>query len=88
MTVAATPEPAAEGAAEPSLATTLLADLDSGARRAALPDPSSPGGWRADPEVKAAILACFRDRATVDWDLDGVLRFRDRVGRPPKARRV
>lgn len=81
MTAATSPE----GAAEPSLAATILADLDSGARRAALPDPSSPGGWRADPEVKAAILACFRDRATVDWDLDGVLRFRDRVGLPPKA---
>ena len=59
-------------------------DLDSGSRRAALPDPSSPGGWRADPEVKAAILARFRDRATVEWDLGGALRFRDRVGLPVK----
>ena len=50
-----------------------------------MPDPSAPGGWRADPEVKAAILACFRDRATETWDLGDALRFRDRVGLPPKS---
>ena len=43
-----------------------------------------PGGWRTDPEVKAAILDAFRDRATVEWDVGGVLRFRDRVGLPVK----
>ena len=64
---------------------SILDELDAGTRRSAVPDPSAPGGWRADPEVKLAILACFRDRETVDWDLDGVLRFRDRVGLPPKA---
>ena len=54
--------------------------------RAARPSRTrpSPGGWRADPDVKAAILARFRDRATATWDLGGVLRFRDRVGLPPK----
>ena len=62
----------------------ILADLDAGTRRAAVPDPTAPGGWRTDPEVKAAILACFRDRATETWDL-GALRFRDRVGLPPKS---
>ncbi len=67
------------------VAASILDQLDAGTRRAAVPDPSAPGGWRADPEVKAAILACFRDHETVDWDLDGVLRFRDRVGLPPKA---
>jgi 2,3,4,5-tetrahydropyridine-2-carboxylate N-succinyltransferase len=66
-------------------ATGILADLDAGRRRAAVPDPDAPGGWRADPEVKAAILACFRERATTAWDLGGALRFRDRVGLPPKA---
>jgi 2,3,4,5-tetrahydropyridine-2-carboxylate N-succinyltransferase len=65
--------------------TSILDDLDAGRRRAAVPDPSAPGGWRADPEVKAAILACFRDRETVTWDLGDVLRFRDRVGLPPRA---
>ena len=63
----------------------ILADLDAGTRRAAVPDPAAPGGWRVDGEVKAAILACFRDRATESWDLGGALRFRDRVGLPPKA---
>lgn len=63
---------------------SILRDLDSGRRRAAVPDVAAPGGWRADPEVKAAILACFRDRETVTWDLGDVLRFRDRVGLPPK----
>jgi 2,3,4,5-tetrahydropyridine-2-carboxylate N-succinyltransferase len=67
----------------PALAP-ILAELDAGTRRAAVHDPSAPGGWRADPEVKAAILACFRDRATTTWDLDGALQFRDRVGLPPK----
>jgi 2,3,4,5-tetrahydropyridine-2-carboxylate N-succinyltransferase len=62
----------------------ILSELDAGTRRAAVPDPSAPGGWRADPEVKAAILACFRDRTTEAWDLGGALRFRDRVGLPPK----
>jgi 2,3,4,5-tetrahydropyridine-2-carboxylate N-succinyltransferase len=64
--------------------TSILAELDAGTRRAAVPDPGAPGGWRADPEVKAAILGCFRERATGTWDLGGVLRFRDRIGLPPK----
>lgn len=62
----------------------ILADLDAGRRRAAVPDPAAPGGWRTDPEVKAAILACFRDRDLATWDL-GVLQFADRVGLPAKA---
>ena len=65
-------------------AASILGDLDAGTRRAAYPDPRSPGGWRTDPEVKAAILDCFRDRETVEWDLGGVLRFRDRAGIPVK----
>jgi 2,3,4,5-tetrahydropyridine-2-carboxylate N-succinyltransferase len=64
--------------------TSILDDLDAGRRRAAVPDPSAAGGWRADPEVKAEILGCFRDRETVTWDLGGALRFRDRVGLPLK----
>ena len=62
----------------------ILANLDAGTRRAAVADRGAPGGWRADPEVKAAILACFRDRTTEAWDL-GPLRFRDRAGLPPKS---
>ena len=66
-------------------ATSILAELDAGIRRAAVPDPDAPGGWRADADVKTAILACFRDRATETWDLGGALRFRDRAGLPPKS---
>lgn len=76
---------AAEAPAAPeSFAGTgsILADLDAGRRRAAWPDPTAPGGWRVDPEVKAAILACFRDRRTRDWRLDEAFQFRDRVGLP------
>lgn len=69
----------------PTQAAAILADLDAGIRRAAVPDRDAHGGWRADAEVKAAILACFRDRATETWDLGGVLGFRDRVGLPPKS---
>jgi 2,3,4,5-tetrahydropyridine-2-carboxylate N-succinyltransferase len=63
---------------------TVLAELDGGRLRAAMPDPLAAGGWRVDPAVKTAILACFADRRTRDWDLGGALRFRDRVGLPPK----
>ena len=72
-------------ASTPAAIPPILADLDAGTRRAAAPDPDAPGGWRADPDVKAAILACFRDRSTETWDLGGVLRFRDRAGLPPKS---
>jgi 2,3,4,5-tetrahydropyridine-2-carboxylate N-succinyltransferase len=71
-------------AAPVTITASILDDLDVGHRRAALPDPEAPGGWRADPEVKAAILACFHDRETVAWDLGSVLRFRDRAGLPVK----
>ena len=63
--------------------TTLLADLEAGRLRAAEPDPSADGRWRVRPEVKAAILACFADRTTVDWTV-GPLTFRDRAGVPPR----
>ncbi len=49
-----------------------------------LPGSTLPRRLATDPEVKAAILACFRDRETVEWDLGGVLRFRDRAGLPVK----
>jgi 2,3,4,5-tetrahydropyridine-2,6-dicarboxylate N-succinyltransferase len=69
----------------PADSASILAELDAGRRRAAVPDASAPGGWRADPEVKAAILACFRDRTLASWDLGGALQFQDRVGLPVKA---
>jgi 2,3,4,5-tetrahydropyridine-2-carboxylate N-succinyltransferase len=62
----------------------ILEDLDSGRRRAAFPDPSSPDGWRIDPTVKTAILACFADRTMRQWEV-GPFAFRDRIGLPTKA---
>ena len=63
---------------------TVLDDLESGRLRAAEPDPNEPDGWRIRPEVKAAILACFADRTTIDWSV-GPLTFRDRAAVPPRT---
>lgn len=68
----------------PADSASILAELDAGRLRAAVPDASAPAGWRAVPEVKSAILACFRDRTIATWDLGGALRFADRVGLPTK----
>ena len=90
MTSATNADPSATGTAgalsmsAPADSASILAELDAGRRRAAVPDPTAPGGWRTQPDVKAAILACFRDRALATWDLGGVLRFADRIGLPPK----
>lgn len=62
----------------------ILDELEAGLVRAAEPDPAAPDGWRVRPEVKAAILACFADRATVDWTA-GPLTFRDRAAVPPRG---
>ncbi len=93
-TAAAPSGPAPSGVAavnsRPDLAGTgfdparILEDLDAGRRRAAWPDPFAEDGWRVDPTVKADILGRFRERETRTWDIDGVIRFRDRVGLPPK----
>jgi 2,3,4,5-tetrahydropyridine-2-carboxylate N-succinyltransferase len=62
---------------------TVLDDLEAGRLRAAEPDAAAPGGWRVRPDVKAAILACFADRTTVDTAA-GPLQFRDRAAVPPR----
>ncbi|MFL5678827.1 MAG: 2,3,4,5-tetrahydropyridine-2,6-dicarboxylate N-succinyltransferase, partial [Chloroflexota bacterium] len=62
---------------------TILDELETGRLRAAEPDPTLPGGWRVRPDVKAAILACFADRTTVD-SAAGPLLFRDRAAVPPR----
>jgi 2,3,4,5-tetrahydropyridine-2,6-dicarboxylate N-succinyltransferase len=62
----------------------ILDDLEAGQVRAAEPDPEAPDGWRVRPEVKAAILACFADRTTIDWSV-GPLTFRDRAAVPPRT---
>ena len=67
--------------AEPTT-STVLDDLATGRVRAAWPDARAPGGWRVDPAVKTAILACFSDRTTTEWQL-GPFAFRDRAALPP-----
>ena len=62
----------------------ILAALESGRRRAAWPDPRAAGGWRVDPEVRAEILALFRDRTPASWEIGGLLGFRDRASLPLK----
>ncbi len=62
---------------------TVLAELEAGALRAAWPDPAAPGGWRVDPAIKEAILACFADRTLIDSSA-GPLAFSDRTGVPPR----
>lgn len=63
--------------------STILDELEAGTARAAWPDPSAPGGWRVDPDVKAGILEAFRDRTSTDWAA-GPLTFRDRAAFPPR----
>jgi 2,3,4,5-tetrahydropyridine-2-carboxylate N-succinyltransferase len=75
---------AAERTATPAIdPRTVLDDLEAGRLRAAEPDPTVAGGWRVRPDVKAAILACFADRTTVD-SAAGPLLFRDRAAVPPR----
>jgi len=63
---------------------TLLADLESGAARAAWPDPDAPGGWRVDTEVRSAILARFGRREFVETSAGEAFHFRDRAALPPR----
>lgn len=62
---------------------SIIEGLESGAIRAAEPDPTAPDGWRVRPEVRSAILERFRDEATSDWTA-GPLTFRDRTAFPPR----
>ncbi len=62
----------------------VLDDLVSGSRRAARPDPSARDGWRVDEGARDAILALFRDRATIVTAV-GPFRFRDRASLPLHA---
>lgn len=55
----------------------LFGALEAGTVRAAVADPSSPSGWRAEGWVKDGILAAFRHGDEVDLDVP-LLGFRDR----------
>jgi 2,3,4,5-tetrahydropyridine-2-carboxylate N-succinyltransferase len=60
----------------------LLAALASGDLRAAEPDGAAPDGWRVRPDVKAAILAVFADKAMTTWTV-GPFTFHDRTNLAP-----
>ncbi|MEX1170861.1 MAG: 2,3,4,5-tetrahydropyridine-2,6-dicarboxylate N-succinyltransferase, partial [Chloroflexota bacterium] len=80
---ASRPHSSAPAAVSLTRPATVLDDLEAGRIRAAEPDPAWPDGWRVNPEVKSAILACFADRTTIDWEV-GPLTFRDRAAVPPR----
>ena len=62
----------------------LLDALEAGAVRAAVPDPASPSGWRAESWVKEGILAAFALGADVDVQAPP-FGFRDRDTLPPRS---
>ena len=77
----------AVGAARPAAvgdlsAAELLAALAAGGLRAAEPDLDAADGWRIRRDVKAAILACFGDRAMASWTV-GPFEFHDRANLAP-----
>ena len=67
------------------MSADLLAALESGNRRAAVPDPAAPGGWRVDASVKAEILGLFADRRDVAYDGAAAFTFVDRAALPPRS---
>lgn len=73
----------AEPTAAVAVSVSVLDELEAGRLRAAEADPSAPGGWRVNVEVKAAILDAFRDRTTSEWSA-GPLTFRDRAALAPR----
>jgi len=62
----------------------LLDALEAGAVRAAIPDDTSPSGWRAETWVKQGILAAFALGTDVDLPAPPFA-FRDRDTLPPRA---
>ena len=75
--------PAGADAAVGDLAPAdLLAELAAGRLRAAEPDETAIDGWRLRVDVKAAIVACFADRAMTSWSV-GPFAFHDRANLPP-----
>lgn len=75
------------------MSANVLTDLDAGRVRAATPDPDAPGGWRAEPHVKSAIVALFADRRLASVPARSAFRFADRAslpvrGAPPGGTRV
>lgn len=60
--------------------------LNRGEIRAAVPDASSPGGWRAEAWVKKGILLGFRMGVIVDMSIDAKKQpFFDKATYPPRT---
>ena len=78
--------PVAPRAPDAAAATAdqVIAALEAGELRAAVPDSEAPDGWELHPEARAAILALFADRSTRQWSAAETFEFMDRVGLPPK----
>jgi len=70
--------------AERALFSSFLRLLNSGAVRAAEPDPSQLSGWRVNPWVKKGILLGFRMGGIVDMTNGGSLPFFDKSTYPLK----
>ncbi len=65
------------------------AALNSGAARAAQPDPKSPLGWKVNAWVKRGILVGFRMGKTVDMsESNKRLSYFDKSTYPPKTMRL
>jgi len=64
----------------------ILAELDAGHVRAAVPDPAALAGWRVELGVKEAILERFRDRTGSTYTADQAFAFVDRAALPPRSR--
>jgi 2,3,4,5-tetrahydropyridine-2,6-dicarboxylate N-succinyltransferase len=57
----------------------LISALETGEVRAAEPDGTAAGGWRANPWVKAGILLGFRLPGLREWRDGAILAARDRA---------
>jgi 2,3,4,5-tetrahydropyridine-2-carboxylate N-succinyltransferase len=69
-----------------ALFQTFKQALNHGEIRAAKPDLSAPGGWRAEPWVKKGILLGFRLGQIIDMSLDAAKQpFFDKSTYPPRA---
>lgn len=71
------------GAVGRELVEELLDALETGAVRAARPDPGDPHGWRVEGWVKEGILAAFAREGEREYR-SGPFRYRDRETLPPR----
>ena len=78
-------KPASYSDPERQLFADFKALLNSGAIRAAAPEPSEPTGWRVNAWVKKGILLGFRMGGIIDMTNGGALPFFDKETYPLKT---